>query len=225
MDAVIFDFDGVVVDSEPIHLQYFQVVLSSAGVELTRDAYYGRYLGYDDHDCIVAVGRDNSVQFTQSQVAEMVAAKTELVKHAFAESITPMPGAVELIRSSAASGAAVGVCSGALREEIEMAARTVGAMEYFAVIVSAEDVPRGKPDPAGYKLARRRLADICGRDIDPTRCVVVEDAPAGITAARAADMKVLAVTTSYAADELTEADRVVASLAEVTAVDLERLLG
>lgn len=224
MDAVIFDFDGVVVDSEPIHLRYFQAVLSSVGVELTRDNYYGRYLGYDDHDCIVAVGRDNSVRFPQSQVAEMVAAKTELVKRAFAESITPMPGAVELIRSSAAGGAAVGVCSGALREEIEMAARTVGALEYFAAIVSAEDVPRGKPDPGGYNLARRRLEDACGRDIDPARCVVVEDAPAGITAAKAAGMKILAVTTSYVADELTDADRIVSSLAQVTPEDLEQLL-
>jgi beta-phosphoglucomutase len=224
LDAVIFDFDGVVVDSEPIHLRYFQAVLSGAGIELTRDEYYGKYLGYDDHDCIVAVGRDNSVRFSQSQVVEMVAAKTKLVKRALAESIPPMPGAVELICSLAAGGAAVGVCSGALREEIEMAAGTVGVLEHFAAIVSAEDVPRGKPDPAGYDLARRRLEDVCRRDIAPARCVVVEDAPAGITAARAAGMKVLAVTTSYVADELTDADRIVASLAEVTPADLERLL-
>jgi len=224
LDSVILDFDGVVVDSEPIHLMCFQEVLSAVGIDLTPEEYYSRYLGFDDHDCIVAVGRDNSVRLDEPKIAEMVAVKTELVKRAFAESIAPMPGALELIRSSAAVCAAVGVCSGGLREEIELAARTVGALEHFAAIVSAEDVPRGKPDPAGYRLVRRRLEDACDRRIDPARCVVVEDAPAGIAAAKAAGMKVLAVTSSYGADRLGDADRIVASLAEATPVDLERML-
>jgi len=97
-------------------------------------------------------------------------------------------------------------------------------LDCFQAIVPAEDVARGKPDPEGYLAARTRLAEALGRDIRPPRCVVIEDSPAGIQAARAAGMKTLAVATSYARSELAEADRIFNSLAEVAVADLERLL-
>lgn len=220
MDALVFDFDGVVIDSEPVHLDCFQQVLASAGITLTREAYYGEYLGYDDHDCFAAAGRAAGVEFGEDRIAEMTAAKTALVKRAFAESVSPLPGALGLIRSAAAASVPVGVCSGALREEIVLASRAVGVLDCFAVVVSAEDVTRGKPDPQGYRLTLQRLARAADRPLDPPRCVVVEDSPAGIQAAREAGMCVLAVTNSYTADALAAADRVVASLGEV---DLEAL--
>ena len=97
-------------------------------------------------------------------------------------------------------------------------------LECFTVIVSAEDVSAGKPDPAGFRLAVERLTAACGRPIRSHRCVAVEDSPAGIAAARAAGMKVLAVTNSYPPERLQDAQRVVASLAEVTLADLAELL-
>jgi len=224
VDALIFDFDGVVVDSEPVHLACFQRVLATIGVALTREDYYEKYLGFDDHDCFAAAARAAGADVTEERIAELTAAKTDLVRRAFAESVQPMPGAVELIRSAAAAGVPVGVCSGALREEIVQAARAVGVLEHFATIVSAEDVPRGKPDPAGYRLALDRLARAAGRPLRAGRCVVVEDAPAGIDAARGAGMRVLAVTSSYPAEALQAAERVVDSLADVKLPELDELL-
>ena len=224
MDAVIFDFDGVVVDSEPVHLACFQRVLETVGIRLTKEDYYGRYLGYDDHDCLLIAARDVGAELGEQQIAELTAEKTRLVQRTFGESVGAMPGAVELIRGLAAESVPLAVCSGALRGEIELASRTLGVLECFRTIVSAEEVAHGKPDPEGYLEARRRLEGIVGRALEPARCVVVEDAPAGIDAGKAAGMKVLAVTTSYPADRLAAADRVVESLAEVNTASLAALL-
>ena len=92
------------------------------------------------------------------------------------------------------------------------------------MIVSARDVARGKPDPEGYVKARRLLAQAVGRELAPARCIVVEDAPAGIEAAKAAGMRVLAVTTSYAPDHLAAADRIAGRLTDVTLRDLETMV-
>ena len=186
MDALIFDFDGVVVDSEPVHLVCFQQVLAVHGLQLTPEDYYGKYLGYDDHDCFLAVLRDQGASANESKITKMIAEKSALVKESFGKAIEPMPGAVELIRSAADQKLAVAVCSGALRQEIELAARTVGVQDCFATIVSAENVPRGKPDPAGYTLTAQKLTELLGQAVRPGRCVVIEDSPAGIDAARAA---------------------------------------
>jgi HAD superfamily hydrolase (TIGR01509 family) len=223
MDALIFDFDGVVVDSEPIHLKCFREVLGPVGVRLTSKDYYGKYLGYDDHDCFAAVAADKGLSLGESRIAEMIAAKTALVRQAFAEAIRPLPGAVELIRSAAEAGIPVTVCSGALRDEIELAAKMVGALRHFRLIISAEDVSRGKPDPQGYRLTLRRLTTACGRRVAAGRCVAVEDSPAGIEAAAGTGMRVLAVTNSYPRSRLCQADRVVNSLSEVTIEQLEEL--
>lgn len=225
MDALIFDFDGVVVDSEPVHCATFQQVLHARGVKMTRDDYYSRYLGFDDHDCFLHAGADAGRSFSEDEIARMTAEKTVLVQRAFGESIQALSGAVELIASAAGRGIPVGVCSGALREEIELASRTVGALEHFTTIVSAEEVTAGKPDPSGYRMALERLARLTGRPLRAERSVVVEDAPAGILAARGAGMKVLAVANSYTTDQLAQADRIVGSLTEVTVEDLERLVG
>jgi len=224
MDAVIFDFDGVVVDSEPVHFAGFRDVLATLGLELTLEDYYDKYLGYDDHDCLLIAGRDRGVELSERQIADLTAAKTAMVQRAFRESIQPLPGSVALIRAIAAAGVPMAICSGALRDEIILASRTVGVLDCFQAIVAAQDVARGKPDPEGYLAARELLARAVGKDLRPRRCIVVEDSPAGVDAARAAGMKVLAVATSYSPNHLAKADRVVASLADVTFAELQELL-
>lgn len=225
MDAVIFDFDGVVVDSEPVHFARFRDVLASVGLELTEADYYDKYLGYDDHDCLLIAAADRGMELSEPQIADLTAAKTKLVQQTFAESIEALPGAVALIRDIHAASVPLGICSGALRDEIILASRTIGVLECFQVIVDAKDVARGKPDPEGYLAARAKLAEDAGKDLRPQRCIVVEDSPAGIGAGKAAGMKVLAVATSYSPSALTAADRVVKSLADVTVEDLEQLAG
>ncbi len=224
MDALIFDFDGVVVDSEPIHLACFQRILAQAGIALSREDYYSKYLGYDDRDCFLAVAREHGISLEKTRLEAMIATKTALVQQELSRSTQALPGAVELIRLASTQGLPVAVCSGALRKEIELASAAIGVLECFTVIVSAEDVANGKPDPQGFRLTIKRLSATCGRAIRPDRCVAVEDAPAGIQAAQAAGLKVLAVANSYPPDRLKDAQRVVASLAEVTLDTLEGLL-
>jgi len=221
LDALIFDFDGVVVDSEPVHLACFREVLAARGIALATADYYGKYLGFDDHDCFAAVLADNGRAVEEDPIAAMTDEKTALVQKAFAESVLPQPGAIELMRQARSAGAALAICSGALREEIKLAGRTVGALELVDVLVAARDVARGKPDPEGYRLAMRLLAERLSREIVPARTWVVEDAPAGVQAAKAAGCRVLAVTSSYRRADLAAADRVVDSLAEVSLEALE----
>ncbi|MCK4626419.1 MAG: HAD family phosphatase [Phycisphaerae bacterium] len=230
MDAMIFDFDGVVVDSEPIHLACFSEVLARYDIELTGEDYYGKYLGFDDHDCFGAVLSDNGHQADERKIAEMTAEKTLLVQKAFAESIRPLPGAIELMRAARQAGAALAICSGALREEILLAGKTVGAIELIEVVVSAEDVQAGKPDPEGYALALKLLNEVKKvglrsatsqpTRISPSDVWVVEDSPAGVQAGKDAGMNVLAVTNSYDRTALAAADHIVDSLTEITPADL-----
>ena len=221
LDAIIFDFDGVVVDSEPIHLSGFRGALASRGISLATEDYYSKYVGFDDHDCFAQVLIDNGRRPDEREIAAMTAEKTAQVRKALSESIRPLPGALALMRAARGAGAGVAICSGALREEIEIAGRAVGALELVDVLVSAEDVSRGKPDPEGYRLALRLLGECRPSPPDPAATYVVEDAPAGVDAARAAGCKVIAVTNSYNRQALSSADVVVASLAEVRLAELD----
>ena len=221
MDALIFDFDGVVVDSEPIHLDCFRKVLAKRGIELAREDYYSMYLGFDDHDCFAAVLTNNAREPDEDEIAVMTTEKTALVKRALAERVRPLSGALELMRAACDAGVPVGVCSGALREEIELAGRAIGATEMVRVLVAAKDVACGKPDPEGYIKVMALLGGELGRTIDPDRTWVIEDSPAGIDAGKAAGCKVIGVTNSYDRSELTAADRIVDSLTEVDLSQLE----
>ena len=224
MDALIFDFDGVIVDSEPVHLAGFRQVLASANVLIADEEYYDRYLGYDDHDCFQAVGRDKNMPFTEEQIAQMTEVKTQLVQQTYASKVDALPGAVELIRSAWEADIPLAICSGALRAEVLQAAESLGVLSMFRIIVAARDVQRGKPDPEGYLQAAEKLSAACSRVLSPAACVVVEDSPAGIQSAKGAGMKVLGVTNSYPADALSLADRVVDSLADVSVDSLRKLL-
>jgi beta-phosphoglucomutase len=224
MDAMIFDFDGVIVDSEPIHCKAFAQVLAAQGIELTQQEYYQKYLGYDDHDCFLAVARDHGKTLRENVVLQMIAAKTHLVQQAMTHSLQPQPGAVELVRAAETDAVPLAICSGALRQEIELACKQVELWERFMTVVAAENVDRGKPDPQGYRIALEQLCRLTGRVLEATRTLVVEDAPAGIEAAKHLGMKVLAVTTSRDRRALRRADLVVDSLAGLTIAQLDKRL-
>lgn len=223
MDAIVFDFDGVVVDSEPVHYQAFAEILRGEGIDLVREDYYAKYLGFDDRDCFTAVLADHGRPPRPGQIADLIARKTQIVQQIFRDSIQPLPGAVELIRAAAKDDLPVAICSGALRLEIQLASRRIGVLQHIATIVAADDVRHGKPDPEGYLMAVARLAATKGRPFAAGRCLAVEDSPAGVQAAKTAGMKVLAVTNSYPEKDLHAADRIVASLAQVTLSALRNL--
>ncbi len=224
MDALIFDFDGVLVDSEPVHLECYQQVLRDAGISLTREEYYARYLGYDDYDAFGLILHDRGMTLDDEQIEVLVAKKTTLVKQSFARLIRAQPGALKLVEAAEIAVIPTAVCSGGLLEEIDLALSSLKMREHFMAIVSADEVQHGKPDPEGYRAALAKLIQLSGRVLLASKTVAIEDAPAGIAAAHAAGMKVLAVTTSYDAAALADADRVAESLEDVTVADLEKLV-
>jgi len=224
IDALIFDFDGVVADTEPTHMAGFQDVLSDLGITITEEQYYAAYVGYDDRDGFTAILRDNGVDFTSDQLQELIAEKTRLIKDRLGHSVREIPGAANIIRAAHQEGLPLAICSGALHDEIVMAATTIGVGDCFPVIVSAEDVARGKPDPEGYYLARRRLAEHFKQPVEPCRCVVCEDTPHGIAAAKDAGMKVCGLTTTHNADDLVGADMVIRTFTDTSLAELVGLV-
>jgi beta-phosphoglucomutase len=214
--ALIFDFNGIIVDDEPIHFQLFQKVLGEEGIVLTEEAYYARYLGFDDRGAFSASYRDNNRELGDGKLAALIERKSVYYQEAIRNQVTIFPGVKNLVESVAREFP-LGVASGALRQEIETILGTAGLRHHFRVIVSAEDVAQGKPEPEIFLKTLARLNALTGRGtlIQPAECIVIEDSKEGIKGARRAGMQCLAVTNSHTAELLSEADAVVKSLEDV----------
>ena len=213
--AVIFDFNGIIVDDEPIHFELFQKVFAEEGINLTKDAYYARYLGFDDRGAFSFGYREHNRFLGQEHLTELIERKAVYYQEAIRNHVAIFPGVKPLIRKLAES-LPLAVASGALRNEIETILTTAGLIDYFKAIVSAEDVERGKPEPDIFLKALDSLNRQNSQTIQAGECVVIEDSKEGIKGARRASMKCLAVTNSHPAELLNEANAVVKSLETVT---------
>lgn len=226
--AVLFDFNGILVDDEPVHLEMFQRVLAEEGITLTAEDYYRDYLGFDDRGCFAAVLQAAGEAATVPRLMRLIARKSSYYQDYIRRNGYPFfPGAVELVREVADSGRRIGVVSGALREEVEGALRQAGLLERVPIIVTAEDVTESKPDPESYRRALVALNSeppLPERLIHPHEVVAIEDSPAGLSAAADAGLLTLGVAQTYSADKLTQADAVTEKLAGLSVDALERLL-
>jgi beta-phosphoglucomutase len=211
--AVLFDFDGVIVDSEPLHLAAFRAVLAPIGIALSDAEYWESYLGYDDRQAITAALRSAGRPATTREVEVLMAEKAERFLELVGAGVPLFPGVAAFVRAAAARGP-IAIGSGALRSEIELILGAVGLRDAFAAIVSAEDVRLGKPDPETYVRALDTLRG-ARPHLRAAACLVVEDSPAGVRAAKGAGMRCLAVTNSSPAAALAGADVVVESLEAV----------
>jgi len=217
--AVIFDFDGIIVDTEPLHYKAFQEILVPLGLGYPWEEYLRRYIGFDDRDAFREVFRSAGRALDDRELQALIAEKGRAFQ-TIAAGAEPYPGVVELIR--AISGKLpLGLCSGALPSDIEPILEQLGIAALFDVIVTAADVQASKPDPASYVLAVAGLKKAYPHnEITAGNCLAIEDTPAGIASASAAGLQVLAVTNSYPEEALAGAGRVVNSLA---GVDLQGL--
>jgi len=220
--AVIFDFNGIIVDDEPIHFELFQKVFAEEGIELTKDAYYARYLGFDDRGAFGFGYREHNRPLNQQKLAELIARKAVYYQEAIRNHVAIFPGVKKLVADLAQS-MPLAVASGALRNEIETILTTANLIHHFKAVVSAEDVERGKPEPDIFLKALAALNAHIGNTIQTSECVVIEDSKEGIKGARRAGMKCLAVTNSYAAELLGDANAIVKSLEEVGMAQLAQL--
>jgi HAD superfamily hydrolase (TIGR01509 family) len=220
MRAVLFDFDGVLVNSEPLHFQAMRDALLAEGIAITEEEYLRTYLAYDDREALRIALEHHGRSPRLDQVDALARRKAELFEEKMAK-IPFFPGARELVQSLAEE-VPLAIASGALRAEIEAILEAGGLRSAFMTIVGADDVARGKPDPEPYLTAMQRLAPRAP-GLRPEHCLVVEDSMPGIAAGLAAGMKVMAVAHSYPPAKLKAAHRVVDSLAGVSARELRGL--
>ena len=200
LQAVLFDFNGVLVDDEQLHLDGFNAALAPSGVVVSLDDYNERYLGFDDRGAFVAMLRDRGLACDDARVAALIAAKSVVYAAAAARSLTIFDGAATLLQAVGAQ-VPVAIVSGALRGEIDVALGLMGVAGAPQAIVAAEDVGACKPDPEGYRKGLAALGALAGA-LSPARCVAVEDSVAGVEAALAAGLCVVAVAHSYPAEVL-----------------------
>lgn len=222
LQAIVFDFDGVIANSEPLHLLAFQQALAEDGVELSAADYYSRYLGYDDVGMFEALGRDRGLSMEGGRVTELVVRKGNRMQDLLRSGSVLFPGALEFIRQAAAV-VPIAIASGALRHEIDEIIDAAGVANLFAAIVAAGDTPESKPSPAPYRLAFEQLREKAGGALDPRRSVAIEDSRWGLESARGAGLRLVGVTTSYSAGELSSAELVVDGLATLTLPALDKL--
>jgi beta-phosphoglucomutase len=223
LKAVLFDCDGVIADSEHLHLSLFQDILKEHGIMLTKDQYLERYLAMDDKNCFRAVLRDNGRTMTDEEIQTLIDRKTVLYKSKAAASLVILPGVVEFVMA-VSQKYPLAMASGALKDEVLLMLDTAGIRHYFDAVIAAEDVVRGKPAPDAYLKALEELNKTYpGKNIQPSECLVVEDSKHGIVSAHAAGMKCVAVCSSYPPEELAAADQVVPVLTAVRVAVLEEL--
>jgi beta-phosphoglucomutase len=215
MKAVIFDMDGVLVDSYRAHFESWRLMAAEEGHEIT-EAQFAASFGRTSREVIRSWWGD---RYDDRQTARLDDRKEDLYREILAADFPSMDGAQELLGSLRRAGFLLAIGSSGPPENIELCVDRLGGPEQFGAIVSANDVTRGKPDPQVFLLAADRLG------ARPAECVVVEDAPLGVEAARKAGMAVVAVaSTGRTRESLARADFVVNSLRGITPEKIDRLI-
>jgi len=216
--AIIFDFDGVLADTEDLHCAAYQAVATTVGVGLTLEDYHRHYLGLPDRECLAALCQRHGVPLDRISLDRLVAQKREQFAR-LADRASLYPGVTPVLRQLHARYT-LAIASGAFRDEIEPILARSGVRELFAAVVGAEDVRAGKPAPDPFLQALREINRRLPSPLAPFECVVIEDSLHGITAARAAGMRCVAVTTHHPIDVLTEADAVIDHVSRLRVEDL-----
>lgn len=207
--AIVFDFDGVLADSEPLHFRAYQEVLAPLGAKLTREEYYGQLLGYNDEDCFRLIAQSRGWEADDTRIAALIAEKGRVFEQAILDSDTLYTGAADCVERMAA-GYPLGIASGALKHEILLTLERARLDRYFLFIVGSGDTPNGKPAPDPYIRAAEK------HGFPPAECLAIEDSRWGLESARTAGLRTVGITHTYPAEQLGQADAIIKSLAEFT---------
>ena len=202
--AIVFEFDGVIANSEPLHFQAFRDVLAGEGLALSERDYYDRYLGFDD------VGVFRTVGVETRRIDDLVKQKAARMEVLERDGSVLFPGAAAAVRRLAAS-VPLAIASGAIGAEIRRVLEREQLSQFFVAVVSADDTPKSKPAPDPYLHAVAQLDAVCGGHLSPRECVAIEDSRWGLESARAAGLRTVGITHTYATGTL-EADLIVDAL-------------
>jgi beta-phosphoglucomutase len=210
--AVLFDFDGVLVNSEPLHFHAFREVLKAECIDLSEEEYYQELIGFDDKGAFRHLYKKRGIDLSPKTFLSLMARKSRaMMDLIYRKQFSALPGVEEFVRGLWRDRP-LAICSGALREEIEAMLEGIALRDCFSVITAAEDVTVGKPDPSGYLMTMQLLEKKAGQPLEPKDCLIIEDAPSVIHSVRGVGFPVLAVATSYPAEKVSEANWVVKTL-------------
>jgi len=211
--GVIFDLDGVLVNSYRAHLESWQSLAREYGTTMT-EAQFASLFGRTSPDII----RELWDSVSRDQVLAMAERKEALYREILEQDFPAMDGACELIDQLVEKSFVLGVGSSGPPENVELSLQKLGRLESFSAVITGKDVTRGKPDPQVFLTASQHMK------VEASRCAVIEDAPAGISAARAGGMTAIALTGTASREKLGHADLVVSSLRELTPEKIIRLI-
>ncbi len=213
LEAVLWDMDGVIADTADYHYNAWREVFEERGIEFSK-ADFMRHFG-QRHDTIVRFALGDKI--SPEEISKISEKKQAIYRRNIAKNIIPLPGAVALIKSLNQHGIKTAVASSAVQANIDVILRGLGIERNFQAIVWGTEVAEGKPSPLVFQLAAKKLG------VKPANCVVIEDAIAGVTAAKRAGMKCVAVTNSHPSHSLKNADLIVDSLEKVDIEVLKEL--
>jgi len=222
LQALIFDFDGVIANTEPLHFAGLRQTLREIGIDLSEGEYYADYLGYDDRGCFIAALTANHRPIDPAVIVQLMKRKAVAYLESVKHHQVIFPGIPEFVRG-AARDYPLAIASGALRHEIEYILEEAGLRKEFLHITSAEDVTKGKPDPQPFLLTWKALQQH-NSGLTTSSCLVIEDSLPGIQGAKAAGMKVLAVTNTHTVQGLHEAHAITHSLKDTSIEELRTRL-
>jgi HAD superfamily hydrolase (TIGR01509 family) len=223
LKAIVFDFDGVIADSEPLHFASFRDVLAVEGIVLSEAEYYSHYLGFDDVGALTSIGALQPAPWTAARVTELAERKAARFEALQREAVVLFPGAEDAIRRAAAV-VPIAIASGALHAEIARVLDRAGLTSCFTAIVGADDTPLSKPSPDPYLRAIAALSSAAGAPIPSAHCVAIEDSSWGLESARAAGLRTVAVAQTYASTELPMADLIIPTIAALDLTVLQLLV-
>lgn len=221
--AVILDFDGVITDSEILHFRSLNKVLARFGFRMTKKDYYQNYLGLSDLDFLKELERKGRLQLNSRQTRQALEEKKQLYEKLAVTEGRIIEGVRSFLEMLRQNNILMAVCSGALLPEINLILEGAQLTPFFEVIVSAEQIKKGKPAPDGLLLTLQKLNKKNENPITAGQCIVIEDSHWGLEAAKAAGMHPVAVTNSYGPEQLTPAEKVVDHLSELSMNDLQQL--
>jgi beta-phosphoglucomutase len=222
LEAIIFDFDGVIADSERLHLRAFQDVLAPLALTLPEETYFSTYLGYDDRGLLRAYASANDLKWDDEALDGLVERKGDRYESLAAVGEMLYPGAADFIRLAAAR-VPIAIASGAMTHEIEEVLDKAQLRGCFTAIVGADQTQRSKPSPDPYLEAFHRLGT-AGHTVDTSRTVAIEDSRWGLVSADTARLRLVAVTNTYPAAALAPfAELVVPGLHALTLEALDAL--
>jgi HAD superfamily hydrolase (TIGR01509 family) len=212
--GAIFDLDGVLIDSGPAHKQSWFELAHMQGYHITDEIFYSTFGMQNPAILTLLEGREPPAE----KVAALAAWKEKRYRDIIADTLELAAGGYELLRKLRKDGFRLAIGSSAPKENLDLAVTKLGLEKYFDAFVCSADAPRSKPAPDTFLTAARKIG------LAPKRCVVVEDSVAGISAGKAAGMKVIALTTTNSRDKLTQADVIVNNLSDLTTADFTKLL-